>query len=83
MKMLCIIGLMVVLAFIFLAVLPIIFSAILNTDDDFETHYMLGLIGTIIIVITIISTVIVNFYFTPELYGYHKIVSENRVESED
>ena len=82
-KALCIIGLMIVLAFIFLAALPIILSAILNTDDNFETWYTLGLIIAMIIIITIISTVIVDFYFTPEKFGYQKIVSENCAESED
>jgi len=61
MKMLCIIGLMVILAFIFLAALPLIFGAIAN-GDDFETGYTLGLISTMIVIIAIISTVIVFLF---------------------
>lgn len=82
MKILCIIGLMVILAFFFLAALPLMFGAIANRDD-FETGYTLGLISTMVMIIAIISAVMVNFYFTPEIYGYQKIVSENCVESED
>lgn len=77
MKMLCIIGLAVVLAFIFLAAVPVIFSTIVNTEDDF------GLISSIIIIIAIISTISVNFYFTPEFFGYQKVVSENYVDNEE
>jgi len=83
MKMLCIIGLMVVLAFFFLAVLPLIFGAMIPDPDDFGTSYTLGLIATMIIIITIISVNIVNFYFAPESFGYQEIVSENYVESEE
>ena len=81
MKILCIIGLTVVLAFICLAALPVIFGAIIH--ENIETSYMLGLIATMIIIITIISTMTVNFYFTPESFGYQEIVSENSVESEE
>lgn len=83
MKILCIIGLAVILAVFFLAALPLMSSAIVWIDDDPETGYMHGLMLTMIVVIVIISTVIVNFYFTPEFFGYQKIVSENCVESED
>lgn len=83
MRILCIIGLIVVLAFFFLAVLPLIFGAMVPDPDDFETSYMLGLIATMIIIITIISTMTVNFYFAPESFGYQEIVSENCVESEE
>ncbi len=82
MKMLCTIGLMVILAFIFLAAIPLLFAVIGPNRDDFETGYTLGLISTMIVIITIISTIIVNFYFTPQSFGYQKIVSENCIESE-
>ena len=81
MKILCIIGLVVVLAFICLAALPVIFGAIIH--EDIETNYMLGLIATMIIIIALISVIIVNFYFTPESFGYQEIVSENSVENEE
>jgi len=81
MEMLCTIGLMVILAIIFLAVIPVIFAAM--CADVTEKPYTVGLISTMIVIIMFISLVIVKFYFTPESYGYQKIVSENCVESED
>lgn len=83
MIMLCIIGLAVVLAFIFLAALPVIFATTIYGEDDFETGYTIGLAATMIIIIAIISVITVNFYFTPENFGYQEIVSENSVESEE
>ena len=83
MKILCFIGLAVILAVIFLAALPLLFAILNKTCDDFTERYTIGLISTMIVIIMIISDVIVNFYFTPEIYGYQKIVSENCVESED
>ena len=82
MKMLCIIGLMVVLVIIFILALPVIFTAMMDTDD-FKTRYTLGLIASMTIVIAIISSIIVNFYFTPEFFGYQEIVSENCVDNEE
>lgn len=82
MKMLCIIGLMVVLVVIFILALPVIFTAMMDTDD-FEARYTLGLIASMTIVIAIISSIIVNFYFTPEFFGYQEIVSENCVDNEE
>jgi len=84
MRILCIIGLMVVLAFFFLAAIPVTFAMTGRTgDDDFETSYMLGLIAAMLIIIGIISTITVNFYFAPESFGYQEIVSENCVENEE
>ena len=83
MKILCIIGLIVILALIFLGAMPLIFAAMLAEFDVIEKPYTLGFISTIIVIIMIISIVIVNFYFTPEIFGYQKIVSENCIESED
>lgn len=83
MKILCIIGLIVVLAFFFLAALPAIFGIIIPDPDNPEISYTLGLVATMVIVITIISTIIVNFYFTPENFGYQKIISENCVDNEE
>ena len=83
MKMLCIIGLIVIFSIIFVAALPSMFAVISRRDDDFETEYTLGLISSMIIIISIISIIIVNFYFAPESFGYQKIVSENCIESEE
>ena len=82
MKMLCIIGLMVVLVVIFLLALPVIFTAMMDSGD-FEARYTLGLIASMTVIIAIISSIIVNFYFAPEFFGYQEIVSENSVESKE
>ena len=81
MKTLCIIGLIVVLLFIFLGAIPVIVG--LGQLDEFGEHYALGLITSVIILVVIVSSVVINFYFNPEAFGYQKIVSENCVESED
>lgn len=83
MKILCIIGLVVILAFIFLAAVPAIMAVTIEGGDNYETGYIIGLISSIIIIISVISVIAVNFYFTPENFGYQKIVSENSVESEE
>lgn len=81
-KALCIIGLMIVLGATFACFIPFIFS-IRHIDDDFEEHYVRGLICSVIILVMVISDITVTFYFNPESYGYQKIISENCMESED
>lgn len=83
MKTLCIIGLIAILAILFLIAFPGIFGAMFSPEpNDPKACYMLGLITTMIIVIVIISTITINFYFTPEFFGYQKVVSENCVDNE-
>ena len=59
-KALYVIGLMTVLGALFACFIPFIFS-IRHLDDDFEDHYVRGLICSVIILVMIISDIAVTF----------------------